>query len=227
MGWITDFLLFLFPVNCLVCGKRLSAPTSVLCVPCEFKLPRTGYSDRPDNPVSMLFWGRVPIQGGTSLYRFEKGSAYQVLLHELKYRGNRKVGTYLGILLGKAITGTCYSACDLLIPVPIHKKRLRKRGYNQSEVIAEGISAVTGIPLNATVLARIRSHVSQTSKGRYERFENVQGNIQLTRDPPDLNGLKILLIDDVVTTGATLEACCQALLERYDCQLYVSTVSCA
>jgi ComF family protein len=198
----------------------------VLCISCEYNLPYTGFKDS-DNPVSQLFWGRIQIEGGTALIRFEKGSRYQAMLHELKYRRNRNVGSYLGRLLGHALSGTCFAGCDLLIPVPLHPKRLRKRGYNQSEVIAEGVSAVTGIPVHTNVLRRIRSEGSQTFKGRYDRFENVRGNFCLSANPPDLNGLTVLLLDDVVTTGATLEACCRILQEHFGCRIFVAAVSCA
>ena len=177
--------------------------------------------------MSQLFWGRIQIEGGTALFRFEKGSRYQALLHELKYRRNRKVGSYLGKLLGLALSGTCFAGCDMLIPVPLHPKRLRERGYNQSEVIAEGVAALTGIPVHTNVLRRIRSEGSQTFKGRYDRFENVRGNFKLSLDPPDLNGLSLLLVDDVVTTGATLEVCCGILKEHYRCRIFVAAVSCA
>lgn len=226
MGWGTDLLLFLFPVNCLVCGRRLSARDGVLCISCEFRIPRT-VSGRSDHPVGQLFWGRVSIREATCLFRFEKGSQYQVLLHELKYRKNRKVGTYLGRLLGNSMRGTCFNQCDLIIPVPLHPRRLRERGYNQSEIIARGVSEMTGIPLHAGVLQKKHSHSSQTSKGRYDRYLNVLGSFQLCRNPPDLNGHALLLIDDVVTTGATLEACCQVLESAYQCKLYVAAVSCA
>ena len=227
MHWFLDLLMFLFPVNCLICNKKLPSRSDVLCLTCEFKMPRTGYLDTKDNPVSQLFWGRVSVETGTSLLKFEKGSVYQTILHDLKYRGNRKAGKYLGRLLGQEIKETCFINCDHIIPVPIHPRRLRKRGYNQSEIIAQGVSEVLGIPVLSTLLRRIHHHQSQTTMGRLERFENVRKNFRLSNKPTDLNGKKCLLIDDVVTTGATLEACSKVLLNHFDCQVYIATVSCA
>ncbi len=227
MQWLLDLLLFFFPVNCLVCSKRLASPAGVLCLRCEYKMPKTGYRDHHDNPVNMIFWGRVRVEMGTSLLRFEKGSAYQTLLHDLKYRGNRKTGLFLGRQLGQELNQTRFSNCDVLVPVPLHQKRLRERGYNQSEIIARGVSEIMKIPVETSLLRRTRHNRSQTSMGRYERFQNVSDNFQLVRIPPNMDGKRILLIDDVVTTGATLEACCQILLNQYKCLLYVATVSCA
>lgn len=227
MQWLVDLLMFFFPVNCLVCGKRLASRGEVLCLECEFKMPKTRFGDRMDNPVSKVFWGRVPVEIGTSLFRFEKGSPYQTLLHDLKYKGNRKAGLYLGRLLGNELKYTTFSCCDMLIPVPLHKKRYRERGYNQSEIIARGTSEVMGIPVISNLLMRSRHHHSQTSMGRYERFENVSDNFGLDPRHPDITGKKILLIDDVVTTGATLEACSQVLLNHFDCLVFIATVSCA
>jgi len=219
--------MFFFPLRCLVCGKSLGNPGEVLCLGCEYRMPRTGFRDDPENPVSKLFWGRVPVECGTSLFRFEKGSSYQVLLHELKYRGNRKSGLYLGRLLGHELKHTSYSICELIIPVPLHRKRYRERGYNQSELIGRGLSEVLDIPMATHVLIRSGQQDSQTTMGRLDRFRNVSGNFRLCSHPPDLDGMRILLIDDVVTTGATLEACCRVLLDAFRCRIYVATVSCA
>ncbi|MGW8314910.1 MAG: ComF family protein [Bacteroidales bacterium] len=220
-----ELLSFFFPVYCPVCGQLLAGGGAVLCISCEFNMPRTAFARYADNPVSRLFWGRAPVQEGTALFRFEKGSPYQVLIHDMKYRGNRNAGLYLGRLLGRALQGTVYSGCEMLVPVPLHRKRLRERGYNQSTLIARGVSEITGIPLQEGILLRTRYHTSQTSRGRYDRYMNVRQDFRLSGDPPDLNGRKILLIDDVVTTGATLETCASVLHERYDCLLYTATVS--
>ena len=175
----------------------------------------------------MGFWGRVQLEHCTSLFRFEKGSAYQSLLHDLKYRGNRKVGLYLGRLLGHDLKNSPYAHCDLIVPVPLHGKRLRQRGYNQSEIIAKGVSEILHIPLETNLLIRKVHQSSQTFMGRYERFENVSGSFGISRKAIPMHGKKILLVDDVVTTGATLEACCQVLFSIYSCQVYIATVCCA
>jgi len=190
-------------------------------------MPRTAFVDLYDNPVSKIFWGRVPVASGTSLFRFEKGSVYQTLLHDLKYRGNIRVGLYLGRLLGQELKHTLFSECDMLVPVPLHRKRLTQRGYNQSEIIARGVSEVTGIPVTTHLLRRAGNTGSQTSMTRQERFENISSAFSLYRTSPDLNGKKILIIDDVITTGATLEACSQVLFSHFNCQVFIATVSCA
>ena len=189
------------------------------------KMPKTGFEDCDNNPVSKIFWGRVQVRAGTSLFRFEKGSAYQALLHDLKYRGNRKAGLYLGRLLGQALKHTRFSDCDLMVPVPLHRKRLKQRGYNQSEIIARGASEITGIPVASSLIGRKRNMRSQTLMNRQERFENMARAFTLCDYFPDLHGKKILLVDDIITTGATLEACSQVLLSNFNCLVYIATVS--
>jgi ComF family protein len=221
---LLDLWLFFFPSNCLVCGKRLASPAEVLCIRCEYLMPKTGFGDRLDNPVSKTFWGRVPVEAGISLFHFEKGSAYQVLLHDLKYRGNRKAAYYLGRLLGQTLLQSPFSQCDLLIPVPLHPRRLRNRGYNQSELIAGGCSEILRMPVESGLLIRKGRHRSQTKKGRQDRFENVSAEFSLGKRAVNIDGLKVLLVDDVITTGATLEACCSILLQHFNCRIYVAAV---
>ena len=225
MRWFIDFLLLFFPSNCLVCGKKLNLPDDILCCVCEIKMPRAKFGDCDKNPVNEIFWGRVSVMAGTSLFRFEKGSAYQTLLHDLKYRGNKRAGFYLGRLLGHEIKHTSLSNCDLMIPVPLHRHRLRQRGYNQSEIIARGASLSTGIPVADHLIKRYRYQSSQTSMNRQERFENMARAFRLFDSKADLHGKKILLIDDIVTTGATLEACSQLLISKFSCIICIATVS--
>jgi ComF family protein len=189
------------------------------------KMPRTGFWDCYNNPVSKLFWGRVEIRAGTSLFRFEKGSAYQTLLHDLKYRGNRRAGIYLGRLLGHELNQTFLSDCDLMIPVPLHRLKRKQRGYNQSELIARGASEITGIPVATNIIRRLSNQRSQTTMNRQERFENIARAFSLDNKVPELQEKKILIIDDIVTTGATLEACSQLLISHSSCLIYIATVS--
>jgi len=227
MQWLIDLCMLFYPCTCQVCGLRLTKPSEVLCLKCEYNMPLTDYSLRIDNPVSKIFWGRVPVEMATALFRFEKGSGYQSVLHDLKYRGNKRTGIYLGLLLGHALKHTSFASCDLLIPVPIHRSRLRKRGYNQAAIIAEGVSRVLELPVEESLLIRSTHHDSQTTMGRLERFENVDGNFRMNPHHLDLNEKKILLIDDVVTTGATLETCSSILLNHYRCLVYIATIACA
>ena len=225
--WWTDLLLYFFPELCLVCGKRLSRAGSILCLKCEYNLPKPGLGNLDNSPVNQTFWGRVPVEKSTSLFRFEKGSPYQALLHELKYQGNQTAGLYLGRLLGQELLHSSFTGCDILVPVPLHHKRQRKRGYNQSELIARGVSEITGIPVVPDLLTRSTHHASQTSLGRYERYQNIKGNFSVSSGAPDVNGMKILLIDDVLTTGSTLEACTWTLLNYFNCRIYIATLSLA
>jgi ComF family protein len=225
MPGIIDFLMLFFPSNCLVCKKSLGDPGAVLCFDCELKMPRENMGDAADNPVCQIFWGRIPVKAAISLFRFEKGSAYQSLMHDLKYRGNRKAGIYLGRLLGHALSQGVFNECELLLPVPLHPRRLKQRGYNQSELIAQGVSDIMGIPINASLIRRKQYQRSQTSLGRLERFENMDKTFSLRGSQPNLHNKKILIIDDIVTTGATLEACSKLLLEHFDCVVYLATLS--
>lgn len=225
MRGLVDLLMLFFPSNCLVCGKRLDTSRIVLCFQCELNMPKPGFADSVNNPVSQIFWGRIPIMAGSSLFRFEKGSAYQSLIHELKYRGNRKAGLYLGRLLGQELKQDVFSECDLLLPVPLHPRRLKQRGYNQSELIARGASEIMKIPLRTDLIRRKQYQRSQTSMGRQERFENMDKAFTFCGSPIELKNKKILLIDDIVTTGATLEACGSLLLEQCNCSVYIATLS--
>lgn len=225
--WWKELGLFIFPSYCITCGRKLSSQKEVLCLNCEYDLPRTGFGTDPDNPVNQLFWGRIPVENATSLLRFQKGSTYQSLLHDLKYKGNQQAGLFLGHLLGREIRQSSMANCQLIVPVPVHRKRMLQRGYNQSEVIARGVSRVCGIPVETRLLIRRSFKSSQTRLGRFERYENVKHDFGIHPKAPGLSGNRVLLLDDVVTTGATLEACGRLLLEKLKCKVYIATVSCA
>jgi len=224
---IFDLLNFCFPANCPVCGGLLPRPGMQICLPCERGLPRTLYSRMPDNPVAQLFWGRVPIEAASSLFRFEKGSHYQKLIHRLKYKGDQELGLFLGKLLGEDLCGTVFMQARYIIPVPLHPRRQKDRGYNQSELIARGIAQLTGMEVVPNLLERREYTDSQTRRNRYDRFTNVSDRFSVRKEQlADLSG-PLLLVDDVVTTGATLEACALPLCEAHDAPIFVATVACA
>jgi ComF family protein len=225
--WIHDFTTFFFPLYCPVCGTPLYVPGQVICLTCEQKMPRTNYTSDPENPVAQIFWGRVRLEGATSLFRFEKGSAYQSLLHLLKYKGGKNVGHFLGRMLGAEVAGTPFVTAEVLVPVPLHKTRQKARGYNQSELIAAGVSAVTGIPVNTRILQRRTDTDSQTRKSRFERWENMESVFSAGVQAAAFANHTFLLIDDVVTTGSTLESCATILAAIPGSSVYIATIACA
>lgn len=224
---IFDVLNFFFPVYCPVCGVPLAVRKQVICLPCELKMPRAGYIDDPENPVAQLFWGRTKVELAVSFFRFEKGSKYQKLLHLLKYKGDKRVGVFLGRLLGAELKDSEFAMCDYIVPVPLHPKKKRKRGFNQSEIIANGVSLVIGIPVRTNILYRNLYTGTQTKKSRFERFQNVENVFRTESWNIDKENCSVLLIDDVVTTGSTLEACVETLLKHEGMKVYVATVACA
>ncbi len=222
--WITDFLNLFFPNLCQACGKSLIKDESVLCLTCLYKLPKTNFETHEDNPISRIFWGRANIHASTSFLFFNKGGNVQKLIHELKYKGNKETGRYLGELMGKDLKrSSLFTGIDLIIPVPLHKKKLHKRGFNQSDIIAEGISEAMHVPVNTDTFNRIEHTETQTKKARYTRWENVKGKFGVI-DPASMEGKHLLLVDDVLTTGATIESCAQTLLEIPDTIISVATL---
>ncbi|WP_185968876.1 ComF family protein [Carboxylicivirga sp. M1479] len=178
---------------------------------CIRRLPRTYYERCPsDNQVSILMWGRCKIEYAYSLFFYKKGETVQRLLHEIKYRSNKPLGTELGRQVAKTIAESQREEIDVVVPIPLHPKKERKRGFNQAHVIAQGISEVLCKPLIDSAVYRNTHTASQTRKGRYERWQNVE-NIFNVRAPEQLEGKHVLLVDDVITTGSTMEACINQL----------------
>lgn len=211
--WTTDFINLFFPNLCQACGKPLVRHENILCLSCLFKLPKTNFHMHESNPISRMFWGRVNIHAATSFLFFNKGGKVQKLIHQFKYKGKTETGRYLGEHLGNDLKeSNLFNTIELIIPVPLHQKKLHLRGFNQSSIIAGGISKAMQVPVNEHTLCRLEHTDTQTKKARYSRWENVKGKFG-TIDPGKLEGKHILLVDDVLTTGATLESCAQALLE--------------
>jgi ComF family protein len=220
-----DFLSLFYPRLCAGCQISLVRGEDVICLGCLADLPKTGFERINDNPVAQLFWGRAKIQLATAFCSFDKGGIMQQFLHQLKYKGSAEIGTKLGMLFGYDLNQcACYREIEFLIPVPLHPKRERKRGYNQSAVIGKGMSVAMGKPLMTDNLIRNYYSETQTNKSRFERWENVK-ELFSVRKPELLEGKHLLLIDDVVTTGSTLEACAQALLKVPGTRVSVATLA--
>jgi ComF family protein len=216
----------LLPPRCSACGQVLIKEERILCTKCLYDLPRTRYASFSDNPVAQLFWGRVYIENATALFQYEKGSRFQQLIHELKYQGRQDIGRELGRLLAIEMAGSPYVSTDMIIPVPLHRKKFRQRGYNQCESIAKGLSMGLGIPWFTGCLVRVSVSLTQTNRSRTDRWSNVDG-IFTVKDPAHLSGKHILLVDDVVTTGATLDACATAVLALKDVRVSIATLAVA
>ncbi len=222
-----DLVSIFYPRLCAGCNIPLVRGEEVLCLNCLADLPRTNYHLNMENPVFQIFIGRVRIEQATSYCRFDKGGRLQHLLHQLKYKGNREVGRKMGSVMGfDLVQSNLYQDIDAIIPVPLHPKKEKKRGFNQSVEICKGLSESMHRPIVLGSLIREIHSATQTRKGRFERWENVSGIFGIKNEIL-LTGKHLLLVDDVVTTGATLEACCGALLGIPGVKVSIATVACA
>ena len=219
-----DFFNLIFPRICVACSEALLKNEQTLCEVCKIKLPKTeNYLDK-ENVVNKIFWGRSKIEMAASYYKFSKKSKVQHILHQLKYKGNKEVGEIVGRLYGDDLKDSIhYQHIDVIIPVPLHYKKQKRRGYNQSEFFAKGLSETMKIPLNTTCLYRKIDSQTQTQKSRYDRWENVNEIFEV-KNPNVIKGQSILLVDDVITTGATIEACIQ-ILQPLNCKIYVAAIA--
>lgn len=214
------FQNLIFPNVCAACNCHLVRNEHFLCTQCLLLLPFIYLLPKFDNELAQIFWGRVQIENITALFQFHKKSRVQTLMHKLKYRGEKEIGVELGKRFGYEIKNTSFSLIDIIVPVPLHPIRYLKRGYNQSEMIANGISEILQKPVDAESVIRRIHNESQTRKHRYERWKNVEGLFEV-QVPKNIEGKHILLVDDIVTTGATLEACASELLKLKDVKVSI------
>ena len=217
MNWIydlwDDFISLLFPRICYACGNHLMRNESLICTECYVVIPRTNYHNDADNPVAQLFWGRCLLEKAAAFSYYNKGSRIRNLIHNLKYKGIREIGYELGRIYGLSLEASGFTKdIDLIIPVPLHPAKERVRGFNQSETISHGIADVVHLPVDIRSLARITVSATQTKRSRYERWTNVEGIFHVI-DAESIRGKHILLIDDVITTGSTIESCTNELLK--------------
>jgi ComF family protein len=223
--WLHHAGALLWPHRCPGCGRTLAGPRESICLRCMSELPRTGFLNQSGNPVEMLFWGRSRVDAAGSLFFFTRGSLIQKMLHALKYKGNQEIGCILGRSLGSAIKSSPrFNPLDAIIPIPLHSDRQRLRGYNQAACIADGCASVTGKPVWNDIVKRVRQTETQTKKNRIDRWANLSSGFSLTR-PERITGKQLLIVDDVVTTGASLEACAQCLLQASPSKLYIATIA--
>jgi ComF family protein len=210
-----------------VCGDKLIEQENCICLYCLHHIPRTNFHLEPDNPVARLFYGRVNIEQATSFFYFSKGSKYQTLLHNLKYKGMKEIGEEIGKHFGTDLSqSTEFNSVDIICPVPLHPSKEKKRGYNQSWWIASGIAKQLNKELSSNNLQRLTATETQTRKSRFDRHLNVDGIFEL-KNPEAFSGKHILLVDDVVTTGATLEACAIAILTATNAKVSIATLATA
>ena len=223
--WMNNLLQLFYPRLCLGCDKRLTEDEQYLCLHCFCELPRTHYHRRTDNPVFKLFTGFFRINEIGSFLLFEKDGMVQRLVHSFKYWGNKQLAQYLGrIAFLEMKSDGLFSDIDILIPVPLHPKKERKRGYNQSEWIAKGVESVYPYPIRCDLLYRNKDTATQTRKTVYERNLNVE-EIFFLKNAESIEGKHVLLIDDVITTGATLRACIKTLSSIPDIRISIFSLT--
>lgn len=223
---IKESLLHLFfPHFCVGCSSDLLALNSGLCLRCIHELPLTGFEVQENNPVEKLFAGRLPVHAAMAGYYFSKHSIMQKIMHEIKYKGNQPLAIQMGRLLGNMLGKSPRIRPDAIVPLPLHYKKQRSRGYNQAELISRGIGEMLNLPILNQSIKRTAHTDTQTKKGRVERWQNMEGKFELTDHSP-IEGKHILLVDDVITTGATLESCGEVLLKA-GCELSVACLTVA
>lgn len=218
-------LQLFYPHRCPGCGSDAMYHHESLCFECKGLLPKTGFELHPGNPVEKLFWGRLNVTAACSIYHFSKGTLMQTLLHSIKYGGDQRLARYLGYEMGKYLSESeTYKNIDGIVPVPLHKQRERKRGYNQSALLAEGMSERTGIKNSSDTLSRNYATGTQTKMSRVQRWQNVRSRFEC-KQTDWVRGKHLLLIDDVITTGATLDSCGQCLLDAGAASLRIATLA--
>ena len=224
-GYLANFISLLFPELCPACGTDLVANEKIICTDCQYNLPFTNFHLQPDNIVAQQFWGKINIEGAYALYYFSKGGKVQNLMHHFKYKGMHRIGNLLGNIAGGQLSkNEKFATVDHIIPVPLHKSRLKQRGYNQSACFADGLAEKLNAVVENHNLVRIKATETQTHRSRFARFENMQ-EVFVVQEPERLKNKHVLLVDDIITTGSTLEACAIPLLKIPGLKLSIATIA--
>lgn len=223
---LREILHVFYPRTCAACQLPLSTAEDRICSGCLLELPYTGYRLTSANPVMELFRGRIPVQGAASYLYFDKESRVQNVMHQLKYGEDPFLARKMGRMMGAFYRRTDPGLSRVLIPVPLHPRKMRTRGYNQSEEIALGMAEQTGWKVESNALMKVRHTASQTRKSRWMRWENVEQVFELAL-PDRVEGQEVVLVDDVLTTGSTLEACGWSVYTGNPSALFIVTLACA
>ena len=211
-----------FPNNCELCQKHLTHKERFICLECKFNLPYIDRHQKMLEGVQKTFWGRVDIEYVYGVYNYQKGTNVQKILQAIKYQNKTKLATHLGEMIGNQLPDD--QTFDAIIPIPLHPKKLRQRGYNQSRFLAEGIHKSTGIDIVDNLVSRTKASRSQTHFSKHDRWDNVK-TIFEAQGQKNLENKHLLLVDDVLTTGATVEACAAAILSKVNCKISVATLA--
>ena len=223
MKWISDLIELIFPRHCCVCGEVLSRQEQDMCLDCLYKLPKIEKIHLSE--LEKVFWGRFDVERVAAYIYYQKESPYNRLLHKMKYGNHPEVGMRLALMAAEQLSKEgFFDGIDAIVPLPLSKKKRRQRGYNQCDYIAEGLSQTTGIPVLKDCVVRNKSNETQTHKTRDERWRNVERIFSLA-NPELIEGKHILLIDDILTTGATLTNCAIAIKSGCNCRISVFTLA--
>jgi ComF family protein len=222
---LRDFISLFFPDYCLGCSNTLVKGENMICTRCMLQIPQTNYHLNPDNPLFLRFVGRIQIRNAFGLFKFTKQGRIQQILHALKYKNQPEAGIALGKVYGQKLKNSNYTF-DLIVPIPLHTTRLRKRGYNQSAKFAEGLGEIMGIPFSEKVVLRKVKTETQTNKSKLDRWKNVS-DVFVVIGEGQISRKHILLVDDVITTGATIEACAQVLLDHGAANISIACIAVA
>ncbi len=222
---LNSILQLLFPNLCVNCNQALVKHERHLCLTCQLELPETQYHLLKDNGIEKSLWGKIPFERAFSFLYFNQAGITQKILHELKYKGNEELAIFLGKLYGQRLQESpAVNNLNGIIAIPLHPIKLRKRGYNQSQAFATGLSEVLGILDYSNLIYRKKNTQTQTQKSRVERWDNVQSIFGI-KQPEILKNKHILIVDDVITTGATIESCAREIIEKSNCKLSIASIA--
>ncbi|RYE21313.1 MAG: ComF family protein [Sphingobacteriales bacterium] len=224
-SYLANFISLIFPELCAACNGSLVSNERILCTNCLYNLPYTNFHLQADNIVARQFWGKLKLEGAYATYYFTKGGHVQNMVHRFKYDGRQQIGVLLGnIAAGQLVTNAVFNTVDVIVPVPLHKSKQHKRGFNQSACFADGLADKLQAVVEIDNLIRLTATETQTKKSRFSRFENMR-EVFGVQHPERLENKHVLLVDDIVTTGSTLEACGIELLKIPGLKLSIATIA--